>query len=235
MKYLMLFITTLISIIAFGQQEQSLVFPEVDSLYREDQVYLGITFNVIGDRPETISQSGFSGGLHLGVIRDIPFNKKRSFGLGLGLGYSVNTYNHTLVVIPDNATVNQTTFVAATDENSTGRSQFITHLVELPLELRWRTSTPSTYKFWRIYAGMRFGYMHFFSAKFKDNNGVEFKERKPDGLDRLRLGATLSFGWNTFNFHLYYSLNSFFDKSVQIEDQQGGFSVVKLGLMFYIL
>ncbi len=235
MKYSLLLLINLCNFLGIAQQEKRLAFPEVDSLYREDQIYIGITFNAIGDRPSGITQSGFSGGVHFGVIRDIPFNKRRNFGIGVGLGYSLNTYNHNLIIIPGNGANNETVFSTIRNQNAIDRSRFTTHLVEMPFEFRWRTSTPETYKFWRIYAGLRLGYMHYFKSSFENAEGVVLKENRPDGLERLRLGTSLSFGWNTFNFYLYYSLNSFFDKSVQIEDQLGGFSVVKLGLMFYIL
>ncbi|WP_010177137.1 porin family protein [Aquimarina agarilytica] len=235
MKYSLLLLINLCSLLGMAQEEKRLAFPEIDSLYKEDQLYIGITFNAIGDRPAGITQSGFSGGLHFGAIRDIPFNKRRNFGMGIGLGYSLNTYNHNLIVIPAEAANENTRFSAITDQNAIDSSRFTTHLVEMPVEFRWRTSTPESYKFWRIYAGVRLGYMHYFKSTFKNVDGVAFKEKKPDGLERLRLGTTVSFGWNTFNFHIYYSLNSFFDKSVQIENQLGGFSVVKLGLLFYIL
>ncbi|MDX1719680.1 MAG: hypothetical protein R3353_05945, partial [Salegentibacter mishustinae] len=38
----------------------------IDSLYREDQFYVGLTFNLISNKPDAISQSGFSGGIHAG-------------------------------------------------------------------------------------------------------------------------------------------------------------------------
>ena len=153
----------------------------------------------------------------------------------MGLGYSMNSYNHNLLVIPSNETNPKTTFRTITSDDGIDGSRFVTHLIEMPLQFRWRTSNPESHKFWRIYAGVRLGYMHYFKSSFDNSEGIQFKSKKPDGLDRLRTGATLTFGWNTFNFHMYYSLNSFFDKSVQIENQAGGFSAIKLGLMFYIL
>jgi len=101
--------------------------------------------------------------------------------------------------------------------------------------LRWRTSTPESYKFWRIYTGVRLGYMHSFVYQSEKNSGEQITFRKPDGLERLRMGATMTFGFNTFNFHVYYGINPFFDDYVSITNSQGGFSTIKIGLMFYIL
>ena len=231
MKKFLIFLAVFSSFIMLSQEEQYKVFPEPDSLYREDQFYIGATFHVIRDLPENVSQSGFSGGLHAGFIRDIPFNKRRNWALGLGLGYSVNTYNHNLRLTGNPEMKYQE--IPNLDDIETNR--FTTHLVEAPIEIRWRTSTPTDYKFWRIYAGLRLGYMHFFRSTFEDNNGFTQKIKSPDSLDRLRLGTTLTFGWNTFNFHIYYSVKSFFKKTDFVIDQQGAFAVFKLGLMFYVL
>lgn len=216
----------------FAQREAYLAFSETDSLYREDQFYVAATFHLIENRPAAINQSGFSGGVHFGFIRDMPFTKRRNWALGLGLGYSANIYNQNLLISKENK---GTEFKPIEIDDELDRNRFVTHLVEVPLELRWRTSNSEVYKFWRIYGGMRFGYMHYFNAKFDSESGNKIRVRKPDGLDRLRLGATLTFGWNTFNFHVYYSLNDLFDKTASITNKQGGLSVIKLGLMFYIL
>lgn len=233
MKFWILIFFIAASLFSYGQEENFLAFPEVDSLYREDQIYIASTFHIIGNRPSGISQSAFSGGLHMGFIRDMPFTKRRNWALGVGLGYSLNTYNQDLLIIPDSG--NGTEFREITDDDDVDRNRFYTHLIEVPIELRWRTSTPESYKFWRVYAGMRLGYMNYFKSDFVSNDGLRLSEKKPDGLDRLRMGATLTFGWNTFNFHVYYSLNNLFDKSVEVIDQDGALQVIKLGLMFYIL
>lgn len=220
------------SVSLFAQRENHLVFPETDSLYREDQFYISPTFHVISDRPSGIVQSGFSGGLHAGFIRDFPINKQRNVALGIGLGYSINVYNHNLVLEEIDGS---TTFRARTNEDELSSNRFRNQLIEVPLQFRWRTSTPESYKFWRVYAGVRLGYMHSFTYQSEKNSGQTITIRNPDGLERLRAGATLTFGFNTFNFHLYYGLNSFFNDSVSITDEQGGFSAIKIGLMFYIL
>jgi len=233
MKFWIVCFFFMVQFFSFAQNEKYLAFPEVDSLYREDQIYVAGTFHILENRPTGISQSGFSGGLHAGFIRDMPFNKKRNWALGLGLGYSINTYNQDLLIVPDSG--NGTEFRTITDDDNLDRNRFFTHIIEVPIELRWRTSTPESYKFWRIYGGMRLGYLNYFKSEFVSEEGLTITDKSPDGLDRLRLGATLTFGWNTFNFHMYYSLNSLFDKSVDVVDQEGALQIIKLGLIFYIL
>ena len=216
------------------QKEVMDSFKDIDSLYREDQFYLGGTFHLLNNRPTGISQTSFSGGIHLGFIRDFPINRRRNIGFGLGLGYSSNVYNQDLLILPKTSS-SGTVFREATAEDNLESNRFYTHLIEVPIELRWRTSTPTSYKFWRIYAGMKLGYMHYFRSRFVSREGETFIDKTPDGLDRLRLGTHLSFGWNTFNFYFYYCLNDLFDETVSIVDQRGSLEIIKIGLMFYIL
>ncbi len=204
----------------------------LDSLYREDQFYVGLTFNLLWNTPSNIDQTGFSGGFHLGYTRDMPINKRRNVAIGLGLGYSINTYGQNLFIGEDEET-GQSIFSSLEDVEF-DRNRFTTHLVEAPLEFRWRTSVPDTHKFWRIYTGLRLGYLYYFDSNFKQP-GNQVGQTKIDELDRWRVGATFTFGWNTFNFHFYYSLNPLFDSNARVGDEEVGFNAAKIGLMFYIL
>ena len=204
----------------------------IDSLYREDQFYIGLTFHLLTDLPETVSQSGFSGGLHMGFIRDFPINKRRNIALGAGIGWSLNSYGQDLFIGEDEN--NNTIFRNLKDpEVDYDTNRFSTQIVELPLEFRWRTSTPESYKFWRIYTGFKLGYVYYFKSIFRQTDNKVTQTDVPE-LERLRLGTTFTFGYNTFNFHVYYSLNPFF-KDAQLNDTPIGISTFKLGLMFYIL
>lgn len=205
----------------------------IDSLYREDQIYLGLSFHILDDLPEGVSQSGFSGGIALGFIRDFPLNKRRNIAIGAGLGWSVNVYNQELFI---DQVEGQTIFRnLAEDEVVFDVNRFSTQLVELPLEFRWRTSTPQTYKFWRVYGGLRLGYMYRFKSSFRAVGLENVVVRDPLELQRFRVGSTLSFGYGTFNFHVYYGLNSFFEDAVLEDDVSVDITPLKLGLMFYIL
>ncbi len=234
MKNILLFILGSFSFFLSLGQDQIDSQPDkvLDSLYREDQFYVGLTYNLLLDRPRTISQSGFSGGLHLGFIRDMPINKRRNVAIGLGIGYSLNVFNHNLFIRREGG-VEQATFSSLEGTNF-GTNRFTTHLVEAPLEFRWRTSIPDTHKFYRIYTGFKLGYMHSFSARFKGDLG-EVRETKINELDRWRMGVTFTFGWNTFNFHFYYSLNSLFSDEALIEGRTVGITPARVGLIFYIL
>lgn len=214
-------------------QERNEIPEVIDSLYREDQIYFGITYNIVDGKPSEIRSSQFSGGFHTGVIRDFPLNRRRNIALGLGLGWSIDTYGHNLY-IGEPAEGEGTNFVVLDrDRIDFNANRFTTQSIDVPIQFRWRTSTPESYKFWRIYTGLQPSYVYYFQSKFVQD-GNTYRESNVPELERLRLGATFTFGYNTFNFTFYYSLNSFFkDATVNNEDLE--LRTFQVGLTFYLL
>ncbi len=234
MKKILFVICCLSIVLSFGQGDGSNSEQEVilDSLYREDQFYVGVTFNLLLNQPKNISQSGFSGGLHMGFIRDMPINKRRNVAIGLGIGYSLDVYNQNLFIGEEEGT--EQTIFSSLEGVDFSTNRFTTHLVEAPLEIRWRTSVPESHKFYRVYTGLRMGYMYSFKSNFKQSDN-QVRQTEIDELNRWRIGATFTFGWNTFNFHFYYSLNTLFNDEALIEEEKVGLNTAKIGLIFYIL
>lgn len=206
---------------------------EVDSLYREDQIYIGFTYNLLTGTPDGITGRQFSGGFHAGFIRDFPINTRRNVALGIGLGWSINTFGQNLFIgeEPSGESIFRN---LDGDEVDFDKNRFATQSIDLPLQFRWRTSTPESYKFWRVYGGIRTSYIYYFRSNFVQPNNTVFQTDVPE-FERLRLGATFTFGYNTFNFHFYYSLNSFFNKDAKIDGETVDLKTVQVGLMFYIL
>ena len=235
MKRLFVFIMCYLPVLVSSAQETEVDSDKsivIDSLYREDQFYVGVTYNLLFNKPKDFSQSGFSGGLHLGFIRDMPVNKRRNVAIGLGLGYSFNVYIQDLFIGEEEGT--EKSIFSILDGVEYDSNRFTTHLLEAPFEFRWRTSVPETHKFYRIYTGIRMGYLYSFNSNFKQP-GNQVKQSKVEELNRWRVGATFVFGWNTFNFYFYYSLNSLFNDKAMIEGAPVGLNTAKIGLMFYIL
>ncbi|MDT0648560.1 porin family protein [Autumnicola edwardsiae] len=227
-----------ISEISFSQEERDrfmnigdTIPTVIDSLYREDQFYVGLSFNLLTNTSSSVSQSGFSGGVHLGVMRDFPINNRRNIAVAVGLGWSLNSYGQNLFI--GETEDGESVFRSLDDNISYDTNRFSTQLVEAPIEFRWRTSTATSYKFWRIYTGLKLGYVYYLKSNFVQDANQVVQTDVPE-FDRFRLGATFTFGYNTFNFHFYYSLNSFF-KDAYIQNEEVELSTLKMGLMFYIL
>ncbi|RLD29871.1 MAG: PorT family protein [Bacteroidetes bacterium] len=229
MKKALFLILTLVSCQFIIGQDNSIM--QTDELYREDQFYFGVTYNLLGKMTQNMSQNGFSSGFHLGFIRDMPINKSRTIAFGLGLGYSANSINQNLLISKNQ----QGEFNYEILENGTfSKNKFSMHLVEIPLEFRWRTSTTDSYKFWRIYSGFKLGYVFASTSKF-DGSPQNIKLKSINHLEEFQYGFTLSVGYNTWNAYLYYALNPLFKEEAKIDGESININTIKIGLMFYIL
>lgn len=214
-------------------QDRNNIPQVIDSLYREDQIYFGITYNIVTGQPSGIQSSQFSGGFHTGFIRDFPLNERRNIAVGVGLGWSIDTYGQNLFVGKEIDSENSRFQILDRDRIDFDTNRFTTQSIDVPLQFRWRTSTPESYKFWRIYTGLRPGYVYYFQSKFEQDGNI-YRESDIPEFERLRLGATFTFGYNTFNFNFYYSLNSFF-KDASLNGESLELRTFQVGLMFYLL
>ncbi|SEP77855.1 hypothetical protein SAMN05421824_0291 [Hyunsoonleella jejuensis] len=221
---------TFFATLMFSQEITSKV---VDSLYKEDQFYIGTTYNVLGGKPNDLKQNSFSLGFHLGFVKDMPINKRRNKAIGIGLGYSTNSYIQNMLIQQDNSG-NFNYSIIDGETVSFTKNKFSEHVIELPIEYRWRTSTTTTYKFWRIYTGFKLGYVFANRSKFKGSLG-ELKYSNNEDFNNVQYGLTLSVGYNTWNVFVYYGLNPIFSDSAQLNGEALEMNAVKIGLMFYVL
>ncbi|MEZ2416007.1 porin family protein [Muriicola sp. E247] len=207
------------------------IIPDGDPDYLEDQFYVGLTYNLILNKPESVNQQNLSYGLQLGFIKDLPLNSKRNMGLGIGLGYAVNSYYSNLQVSELDDSFE---YSLLSSDLNTKRNKLETHLIELPIEIRFRNSTPTEYKFWRFYAGAKLGYVvgarsKLVTTEYKDSFYVT-------DIENFRYGLTANFGYNTFNIHIYYALNNLFKDGLQLDSGEDlTFTPLRIGFIFYIL
>ena len=107
------------------------------------------------------------------------------------------------------------------------------HYLDIPVEFRWRTSTPESHKFWRIYTGFKFSYLVYDRSKYVDSQ-VTNKVTGNSDLNKFQYGTYLSVGYNTVNFYVYYGLNPIF-KSAVLNGNSLEVNTLNFGFMFYIL
>jgi len=232
MKFTFLLFIFFIGQLGFSQVDNT-DNAELYKNYREDQFYASITYNLLNNKPKSVSQSGFSSGFHFGFIRDMPINEKRNFAIGLGLGISTNSYNQKNLFI-DEVNDEISLSIINEDDFNVSKNKFTTYLVEVPFEFRWRTSTATDYNFWRIYTGFKVGYLLYNSSKFKSED-FNRSLNNINGFNKIQYGLTLSAGYGTWNFQVYYGLNTIFENNVKLEDKDVNLKSLKIGLMFYIL
>lgn len=199
----------------------------IDLKYLEDQLYLSLTYTILANKPATISQNGFSGGFSLGFIKDIPLNERRNVGFGAGVGYAYNVYVQNLKISREN----QTTLFELAEEYKTNRLGI--NSIEMPIEFRWRTSTPEKYGFWRVYGGVKFSYLVNSKTKFIDSDVTLTTKNIPE-MNRIQYGATLATGYGNWNLYFYYGLSPLFKDAV-FNGQDVDLKDIRIGLKFYIM
>ena len=215
--------------IAVKKQEQP-DFGAIDSLYREDQFYIGFTYNILQNLPEDVEQNKFSSGYSFGFLRDMPINKARTWAIAAGVGFSISNLNHNIYITDYDNDYQYSTIPSDTPYD---RSKLILNYVDVPIELRWRTSTPKTHKFWRVYTGVKLSYLVFSKYKFRDGD-TKFSVNNNSDIDKLQYGMYLATGFNTWNLNIYYGFNPIF-KSAEANGESIDMRTLNIGLMFYIL
>ena len=195
--------------------------------YREDQIYFSLYYNSLGSELDNFKENKFSSSFNIGFIRDIPISKSGKFALGLGVGYGTNSFNNNMKLSSND----QSLYELLSNRDAPTKNIFNFSEIQFPLEIRWRNSSPSNYKFWRIYAGLK--YSKVIQSAFKHDSFQEkYKSTNlPINLDQL--GFTLNIGYNTWNIGLYKSLRPLFNKNIQSLPQE--LEQFKVGLIFYIL
>jgi hypothetical protein len=224
MRFLVSLLLLISFFISFSQKN------DVDNKYLEDQFYLGLYYSTLTSSPENFNQNKFSSTLNFGFIRDFPFNEQRNFGVGVGVGLSLSSSNSNLKLSDLNSSVSGE---IVNGEDFT-KNKWNTTKIEFPFEVRWRTSTPTSYKFWRVYFGVKTSYLLKSKYKYESLNSNYTLENLP--FRKTQSGITVNAGNNTWNLGLYMGLNPIFNKEFgQNNPNLKDLKEFKLGLVFYIL
>ena len=223
-KTLFFLFLLLVSLNCFSQKDTL----QLGDRYAEDQIYVSISYAQFYNQPSSITRSSFSYALSTGFIKDFILNKRGSFSVALGFGYGFDFFNHKLKV----EEINNTTVFSS--DNTISSNLFKTHNLELPLEIRWRTSTSKKYNFWRVYTGIKFLYNLSNSFEYLDANNRQFNYSNISSYNNLQYGLTISAGYDEFNINVFYGLTPVFENA-SLSGEVVNTRILKFGLIFYIL
>lgn len=224
LKYLIASFFIFSTLFVFSQEEQKKV---VDSLYREDQMYATLSLNLVQNRPSGFRQHSLSSGISVGFLRDMPFNKNRTWAIAAGLGYSYNNLKNNIKV--DNSMGDITYSIDDTFDNN----KLVLHHIELPLEIRWRNSTFESHKFWRIYTGFKVSYLFADKSVFTSES-QKITVRSNNDLSKIKYATYLAVGNNTGNIYVQYTLSPIFEEAI-LNERNLELSSFNIGFVFYIL
>lgn len=201
-----------------------------DSLsnYLEDQLYISLHYNNLMNTPNDFNNYGFSNGVSVGFIKDIPLNDQRNIGFGIGIGFANNTYKNNLKLNNNSGILD---FSIQNDGFDTNKIS--SNALEFPVEFRWRTSTLDKFKFWRIYTGIKVSYLYKTEYTYLDSL-TNYSIKNPEIINKWQYGLTLSAGYSTFNLYTYLGLKPLY-KEVIINNEKTPIKELKFGLIFYIL
>lgn len=217
----------------FSQETKPKLEPivKIDSLYREDQFYTTITYNLYTNIPADLKQNKFSLGLSAGFLRDMPINKNRTFAIAAGLGLSYQNFFQNLTISKD---VSGGLVYQVNDYNEFVSNRYRQYLVDVPIEFRWRNSTFDSYKFWRVYLGVKLSYA-FATKSSLDDGESTYKITNNPNINKFQYGPYLSAGYNTWNLYIYYGLNPLFKSVKTLSGEDVNIRTINAGLIFYIL
>jgi hypothetical protein len=183
-----------------------------------DRLVVDLTFDQWLHDENGLKLKWHSRGFNTYFMYDIQLGKKKKlFSVAPGLGISTSSIFHNAIVSED--TVNGTTFtIDPTITDNYKKNKFGLTYVDIPLELRFRSTPNAKNKSWKFALGFKAGVLIDSKVKVKqeDANGNMkiYKEKRYSDLNRFRYGATVRFGYGPFNFFGFYSLAKLFDKGM---------------------
>ena len=196
--------------------------------YKEDQFYIGVSYFMQVKDIDDFKQNGFSGNFQAGFIKDISLDKKNQKALGIGVGFERNRF--TSNIQPNINSDNEIDYRLVVSRFLESKNELNYSSIVFPIELRWRTSTPDRYDFWRIYTGFKVKRNYYidsdpsYGQSLKIENGREWTH-----------SIYLNSGFNTWNISLEYDLNSFLEGKKTDIGEEIDVKFFKIGLVFYIL
>ena len=196
--------------------------------YKEDQFYIGVSYFMQVKDIDDFKQNGFSGNFQAGFIKDISLDKKNQKALGIGVGFERNRF--TSNIQPHINSDNEIDYRLVVSRFLESKNELNYSSIVFPIELRWRTSTPDRYDFWRIYTGFKVKRNYYidsdpsYGQSLKIENGREWTH-----------SIYLNSGFNTWNISLEYDLNSFLEGKKTDIGEEIDVKFFKIGLVFYIL
>ncbi len=229
----LLAVCCLFSSLSFGQESGEFVeltqqkkdsIAALDLKYREDQFYFGLSHTLMQGKPSEFKSNSVSLGVDIGFLRDFPINKSRTIAIAPGFGFSYQNLRNSFGLAEDGS------YTVLTDFK---RSSLSLHMLDFPIELRWRNSTPASHKFWRAYVGFKASYVLGNRVKTTTDQ-YSITARNDENINKWLMGVYVGAGFNTWNFYAYYGLNTIYKES-PIQGDPERLRLFKVGVIFYIL
>ncbi len=181
-----------------------------------DKFIFDINYNSWLNPPQEFEQLPWkSVGVGFNFYKDIPLGYS-SHSFAWGLAYTVDKVHSNIYLSPRRDPANSSIpnySVIDVNQNAEmyNRNKFVTHYLELPLELRLRTKGLSTF---HTHIGFKGGLLvNNFSRTIE--NGYKVKKYNIPEINRFRYGPTFRIGYSHLNFYAYYNMAGLFKNNTQ--------------------
>ena len=169
--------------------------------------------------PEALEQKWNSQGWQLMLMYENLFGKRSHWGIGYGLGFSVN-YWYTNLRITTNPGGGPLNYGYLPSDSTYRCNRFSASYIDLPVEIRFRAKSNRKGQYFRFYFGGLVGYrINSFSQFRHDDYNV--KHYRMNDLARWQYGVFVRTGWWLFNAYVYYGLNPVFGNLPEGEGLEG--------------
>ncbi len=182
---------------------QNLREPKRDYVKPQDRVLIDLHNVLLTNPAEGMNQRMWSPGFNAWVMHNLSFGKS-NFALAIGYGFSaMHVHLNGNFERPSEEPTAMTNFRAFDDGYSWSKHKIATNYIEAPVELRFRTKTPTPFKF---ALGAQIGYLVSSHTKTIDESGKR-KAYTVEGIEPLRYGLTGRIGAGRFSIYGHYLLS----------------------------
>ena len=174
-----------------------------------DRFIIDICYNDwVGNKNGT-STNWYSIGYNMNLMFDVPFNRKSTSSLGIGISYShVNLMHNGVLRINDS--LGTTTLEPLLDTDPSRRmNKFVANYLEIPVEFRFRSPG---YKHFKFHLGFKAGVRISSFDRWKEGSNL-YKEFNHPDIARFRYGATVRIGIRNWSIYGAYFFSDLFNNS----------------------
>lgn len=174
-----------------------------------DRLIVDLNYNDwTGDRNGT-KTNWYSIGYNINLFFDIPFNRKSTTSLGIGLSYSHVNLMHNGVLSMNDSLGTTTLGLPVAGMSERQMNKFVANYIELPLEFRFRTPG---YKHFKFHVGFKAGVRISSFERWKEGSDL-YKEFNHPDIARFRYGATVRIGIRNWSLYGAYFFSDMFTNS----------------------
>lgn len=176
---------------------------------RQDMFMVDLSLERLTNLPSKVEQRFFSRGVSVLAMYDLILGKS-NFSLGIGGGFSSQSI-FTNALLQKDSTAGPSYFAEISSETNYTKSKIVTNFLELPVEIRYRTTANAKGHSWKIAAGVRVGTLVDVHSKYIDTTGKYKSFIFPD-VNELRLAGGFRLGYGRASLSFYRNFNSFFNE-----------------------